>query len=111
LQEAAELCLRKSHYAADLVTELDRYQLAFDQPFFKEFVIRDCDGEIPTLLKEACDAGLLAGVPLGKWYPDLDDCLLIAVTEKRTRTEIEKLAGVLAGTHSSSSLEGTACHA
>jgi glycine dehydrogenase subunit 1 len=36
----------------------------------------------------------LAGVPLGRWYPQLDDCLLVAVTERRTKEEIDRLAGV-----------------
>ena len=36
-------------------------------------------------------AGILAGTPLGRWYPELDDCLLVAVTEKRTKAEIDRL--------------------
>ena len=36
--------------------------------------------------------GFLAGVPLGRWYPELDDCFLVAVTEKRTQREIDALA-------------------
>ena len=42
------------------------------------------------------DAGFLAGVPLGQWYPELDDCFLVAVTEKRTKQEIDALARALA---------------
>jgi glycine dehydrogenase subunit 1 len=38
------------------------------------------------------DAGFFAGVPLGQWYPELSDCLLVTVTEKRTRQEIDGLA-------------------
>ena len=38
---------------------------------------------------------MLAGLPLGTWYPELGDCLLVAVTEKRTRSEIEQLVNVL----------------
>ena len=48
------------------------------------------------LLAQAADAGYLAGVPLGQWYPELDDCFLVAVTEKRTKAEIDGLAEMLA---------------
>ena len=111
LREAAELCLRKAHYAADMLGELERFRLAFDQPFFKEFVIRDTDAEIRSLVEAAGREGVLAGVPLGQWYPQLDDCLLIAVTEKRTRREIERLAALLGGSSLANSREGTTIHA
>ena len=39
--------------------------------------------------------GVFAGVPLGKWYPDLADCFLVAVTEKRTQEDIDRLVSVL----------------
>ena len=47
------------------------------------------------LLAGAAEAGFLAGVPLGRWYPELDDCFLVAVTEKRTEAEIDGLAECL----------------
>jgi glycine dehydrogenase subunit 1 len=70
-------------------------QAAFDQPIFKEFVVRDTQGRVDELLAQALDAGYLAGIPLGQWYPDLADSLLVAVTEKRTKGEIDGLAEVL----------------
>ena len=66
-------------------------QLAFDAPTFKEFVIRDAENNVDGLLRDALDAGYLAGVPLGRWYPELSDCFLVAVTEKRTKAEIDGL--------------------
>lgn len=60
-------------------------------PTFKEFVIRDKQNRVDELLLQALDAGFLAGVPLGQWYPELNDCFLIAVTEKRTSNEIDQL--------------------
>ena len=73
----------------------DRFELAFNRPTFKEFVVRDRQGRVSELLAEATDAGVLAGLPLGKWYPELSDRFLVAVTEKRTKKEIELLADVL----------------
>jgi glycine dehydrogenase subunit 1 len=97
LRETAELCLRKTHYAKECLTARPRLSLAFDQATFKEFVIRDRDGRVSDLLAQATDAGYLAGIPLGQWYPNLADCFLVCVTEKRTKAEIEALAEVLAG--------------
>lgn len=97
MREVAELCLHKARYAARQITASKRFRLAFDKPTFKEFVVRDRDGRVESLLAEASDAGFLAGLPLGRWYPELDDCFLVAVTEKRTAGEIEELAETLAG--------------
>ena len=92
LAEVANLCLQKAHYAAERLTAGPRLQLAFPQPTFKEFVVRDGDGRVDELLATAQAAGIFAGLPLGRWYPELKDCLLVAVTEKRTKAEIDKLA-------------------
>jgi glycine dehydrogenase subunit 1 len=72
-----------------------RFQLAFPAPTFKEFVIRDKQNRVDDLLATALKAGFLAGVPLSQWYPNLKDCFLIAVTEKRTKQEIDALASAL----------------
>ena len=98
LREVGELCARKMHYAAGLLTAGERFQRRFAQPVFKEFVIRYTQGKVPEVLAEASEHGILAGVHLGRWYNELDDCLLVTVTEKRTRAEIELLAETLAGT-------------
>jgi glycine dehydrogenase subunit 1 len=68
---------------------------AFDQPVFKEFVVRADDGQVEPLLERALGEGILAGVPLARWYPELADCFLVAVTEKRTRAQIDRLADSL----------------
>jgi glycine dehydrogenase subunit 1 len=95
LRETAELCLQKSRYLADRLCENERFSMAFEAPTFKEFVIRDSENDVDGLLKRALDGGYLAGLPLGRWYPELADCLLIAVTERRTRQEIDGVAQAL----------------
>ena len=95
LKEVAELCLHKSHYAAERITRLPGYELAFDRPFFKEFAVRTPapPGEIVTRL---ADEGLLAGVDLARFPSlELDNGLLIAVTERRTRSQIDRLVEAL----------------
>jgi glycine dehydrogenase subunit 1 len=96
LRETAELCLRKAYYARQRLTASARLSLAFDQPTFKEFVVRDSQCRVANLLDQATQAGYLAGLPLGQWYPNLADCFLVCVTEKRTKSEIDGLGEVLA---------------
>ncbi len=96
LREAAEQSLQKAHYAARTIDGLKGYSLRFDQPFFKEFVV-ECDrpaGEVVTALARD---GFLAGLDLGRLYPGMENSLLVAVTEKRTKNEIDEFAARLEG--------------
>ncbi|MFV2068048.1 MAG: aminomethyl-transferring glycine dehydrogenase subunit GcvPA [Pirellulales bacterium] len=96
MREVAEACLKKSRYAADRLCEDERFSLAFpQQSTFKEFVVRDRDADVPQLLARAAEAGFLAGIPLARWYPERADCFLVAVTEKRSREEIDALVSQL----------------
>jgi glycine dehydrogenase subunit 1 len=94
LKETADLCTRKAHYAVELLTKLPGARLRFARPFFKEFTMR-IPGDVPARLQSALNAGYHAGLHLGRWYPSLNDCLTVAVTEKRTKAEIEALAAAL----------------
>jgi glycine dehydrogenase subunit 1 len=96
LREVAEQCLQKAHYASERLTAAPGYRLRFEAPFFHEFVLQ-CPGSGQELAARLAAEGILAGYPLGKHYPELEDCLLVAVTEKRTREEINRFAEALAG--------------
>jgi len=101
LREAGELCARKAHYCSARLTAHARFQRRFAAPAFKEFVVRDAQARVPELMTHAQQAGILAGIPLGRWYEELEDCFLVTVTEKRTRAEIDRLADCLTGAHES----------
>jgi glycine dehydrogenase subunit 1 len=91
LRETAELCARKAHYAAEqLVAKVPGAKLAFDRPFFKEFTVR-LPGDPATVLARLLEAGYHGGLDVGRWYPSLAGAVSIAVTEKRTRAEIDGL--------------------
>ncbi|MCS7021888.1 MAG: aminomethyl-transferring glycine dehydrogenase subunit GcvPA [Gemmataceae bacterium] len=94
LRETAELCLRKAHYAAQQLTRIAGVELRFRRPFFKEFTVR-WPGPTHSLPHQLRQRGLLAALPLGRWFPHLHDCFTLAVTEKRTRAEIDALAAAL----------------
>jgi glycine dehydrogenase subunit 1 len=95
MRDVAELCLRKAHYACSALAAVDGLEPAFDRPVFKEFAVRSTAAGVDELLDSARAHGIFAGVPLGRWYPELADSFLVAVTEKRTKDEIDQLASVL----------------
>jgi glycine dehydrogenase subunit 1 len=94
LREVAEQCLQKAHYAAERLADVPGYGLRFDAPFFHEFVLR-CPRPAAEVAERLGAEGILAGYPLGRHFPDLQDCLLVAVTEQRTREEIDHFAAAL----------------
>jgi glycine dehydrogenase subunit 1 len=96
LRQAAELCARKARYAAERLAAVEGITLAFDGPFVKEFVIRVPGRDARAILKHVGQLGYHGGIALGPYYPALSDAILIAVTEKRTRDEIDGLAAAYA---------------
>ena len=95
LREAAELSTRKAHYAAEVLGAVDGLELAFEGPFFKEFVVRSRKDPV-VVLAEVGRRGYHGGIALGRWYPEMQDGILVAVTEKRTKAEIDGLAAAYA---------------
>jgi len=94
LVKVGELSTAKAHYAAERLAKVPGVSLRFAAPFFKEFALKlpkAPDRLIPRLAKQ----GFLAGVPLKSFDRALADCLLVAVTEKRTKAEIDAFAAAL----------------
>ena len=89
LRRLARQNVTKSHYAQDLLTRHGRCQARFSAPFFNEFVLRVANAEAVWQRLKA--EGLVAGLPLYEWYPELADCLLVCVTETHSRAAIERL--------------------
>lgn len=97
LKEVANHCLqKKAHYAAKRIEALKGYKLQFDQPFFKEFVVTS-EGEISKTNDALLQVGILGGYELGNDYEQLKQSMLLCVTEKRTKEQIDQLANVLEG--------------
>ena len=92
LREVGETCMALAEHAKEKLG----LPLAFpEQPTFKEFAVR-VGRPAPDAIREARRAGIHPGYALGRDYAGLDNALLVAVTEKRTPEEIERLAEVLA---------------
>lgn len=91
ISEVAGLCLQKAHYAQEKITGIPGFSPAFSAPFFKEFAVK-CPVPAGEINKALLDKGILAGIDLGTFYPEMKNCLLIAVTEKRTKQQIDAFA-------------------
>ncbi|MEW8956137.1 aminomethyl-transferring glycine dehydrogenase subunit GcvPA [Clostridium sp.] len=94
IREVALQCLNKSHYAYEELTKSGKYKKVFNKPFFKEFVIKsdNCPCDINNKLLEN---NILGGYNLGKTYPEYKDSMMLCVTEKRTKEDIDKLVKVM----------------
>jgi glycine dehydrogenase subunit 1 len=93
IQEVANLSCSKAHYAAKKLCEIDGLEMAFDQPFFKEFTLKCRDGA-DEFTSRAQQSGFDVGPGL-KPFGGPDDHVLVAVTECRSRQEIDDLVGAV----------------
>ena len=94
IKEVAEQCLQKSHYLAEKISQLKTFSLLSNSLFFKEFVIK-CPAEACTVIQKLKHEGILAGLDLGRIYPNRKDQLLVAVTEKRSTDELDAFVSAL----------------
>ena len=88
LKEAARLSYAGAHYLCDELLKTGRFSLVYDRPFFNEFYVK-YDGDADTLYQRFIEAGILGGVRY-------EDGFLFAVTEKRTKEEIDNLVKMAA---------------
>lgn len=96
LREVAQLCHNKAAY---LVAQLEARGVRRrfpDRPHFNEVLVQLTE-PVDAVIRRADEAAILAGYPVSRDYPQFTDCLLVAVTERRTREEIDRLVEVLAG--------------
>ncbi len=97
LKEAAKLCLQKAHYTMDQLLATGKFERATDAPFIKEFTVKALDEPVAHINKRLLEHGIIGGLELEGAYPELKGHWLIAVTEKRTKQEIDKLVKIAAG--------------
>lgn len=90
IRKVAELCLQKSHYCVDELVKKAGVRRTFSAPFFKEFALKLPKG-VDAVNTKLLGHKIIGGLDLGAYYPELKDHVLIAVTEKRTKVEIDAL--------------------
>ncbi len=94
LRNAASLNLARSRELASAVANVPGIRLPYDAPFFNEFVA-DVGRPAAAVLAELQDRGILGGIDLGRFYPELADRVLMTATELTTRGDIDALAAAL----------------
>ena len=94
ISAVAELSVNRSHYLADEIDKLPGYELMFSAPFFKEFVVKTPAAPekiIESLLSEK----FFAGIDLSPFDYEIENGMLICVTEKRSKEEMDRLVELL----------------
>jgi glycine dehydrogenase subunit 1 len=92
--ELGDLLARRTAYARDRLAEVDGVELLHDAPVVREFAVK-LKAPVAAVLDRVADEGIAAGYRLGREYPEFDDGLLIALTERRSRADIDRLADAL----------------
>jgi len=88
IRKVAMLSTRKAHYLATEISKIPGFSTPANQAFFNEFVV-DCPVPAKEIIRQGNAAGFLPGVPVADFFPGEPNALLVAVTEKRTRQEMD----------------------
>ncbi len=96
LTRTAELSMQRAREAAAALTALPGVTLLNDAPYGQEFAVA-LPKPATAVVKALAGKNILAGIPLGRWYKDLDNAMLVACTEKTTPDNIAALAAALRG--------------
>jgi glycine dehydrogenase subunit 1 len=94
IKELAQLCLDKAEYAKAKLSQVRGVEVMQESPTFNEFTVR-LPKDPNEVIGKLVDRGFAAGFPLGRYYEDMTDSMLVAVTEKRTKQEIGTYAEAL----------------
>jgi glycine dehydrogenase subunit 1 len=92
--EIGELMLQRTAYARKVLAAVDGVEPIHDQPVIREFAVR-VDAPVAEVIERCADEGVNPGYRLGADYEEHEDGLLVAITEQRTREDIDRLAEVL----------------
>jgi len=94
LKDVASLCFNKAHYAKEKLKAVPGVKVMESSPTFNEFTVR-LPADAAEVAGGMIELGFAPGFPLGRYYHDMDNYLLVAVTEKRTKYEIGSFAETL----------------
>jgi glycine dehydrogenase subunit 1 len=91
IQEVAQQCAQKAHYAARKIADIEGFSLPFSAPFFNEFVVRAPIEAASLLARLASEKGIDGGIALSRWDANRPNDFLVCVTETNTRDQIDAL--------------------
>ncbi|MDH4157968.1 MAG: glycine dehydrogenase, partial [candidate division Zixibacteria bacterium] len=90
LKQVALLAAERAQQTARKIFELDGYEPYFKAPFVREFAVRT-PRPAREIVLAMVERGVIPGIDAGRWFRTLGDCLIVAVTEKRTGQEVARL--------------------
>ncbi|MBI2691810.1 MAG: aminomethyl-transferring glycine dehydrogenase subunit GcvPA [Solirubrobacterales bacterium] len=93
--ELGELMLKRTAYAREVLGAVDGVEILFDAPVFREFAIK-LDAPVRGVLDQLALDGINGGYPIGLDYPEYENTILVAITEKRSKEQIDLFAKSLA---------------
>jgi glycine dehydrogenase subunit 1 len=93
--ELVELMIQRTAYARERLAGIEGVEALLEQPVVREFAVR-LDAPVERVIARCREQGVNPGYALGTDYPEFFDCLLVAITERRTRADIDRLADALA---------------
>lgn len=94
-KQLANICYHKAHYAAEKITEIPGFSMAYEKiPFFHEFSVT-CPKPVSMINMALEDHLILGGYDLSNNYPEMENQMLIAVTEKISKDDIDAFCGAL----------------
>ena len=96
LQEVAERNMANSRYLAERICEISGFEPLGSAPFFNEFPIRVSVAP-EEINRKLLEQGIIGGLALGRYFSELDDCLLFCTTETKSVEDLDQLAEVLEG--------------
>ncbi len=94
LRQLAEICYHKAHYLAREISKLRHYEVVTTKPFFREFVVR-CPKPVAEMNEALLERDIIGGYDLGRDYPEMANHMLVCVTERNSRLEIDTLVRAL----------------
>src|SRR5579863_3234431 len=94
--ELTELMVQRTAYARDRLAELDGVSLLHELPVVREFAL-ELEAPVEKVIARCLEQGINPGYALGRDYPEHEDGLLVAITERRTRAEIDRLVEAIEG--------------
>jgi glycine dehydrogenase subunit 1 len=95
LVELGELLLQRTAYARETLCALDGVEPLHGQPVVRELALRLPGADVEAVVERLAADGINAGYRLGRTYPEYADGLLVAITERRTRAQIDRFAEAL----------------
>ncbi len=95
-EQVGRLCLSRTEYLKKRIDALERFAVIGGAPTFNEFVVRREDGQAAPLLAALAAKGILGGVDLGRFFHERDHEFLVAVTERHSRSDLDRFVDALA---------------